>query len=177
MAIIDTGPKFLIIFRTFVLKNFDASNRTTAWVPKYVPRDIDNATNGIVRFIGSALLKFLHNDEKASYKKFTLSIPLKTSSVKRVQYRINLLDPTRPRNVMNALVHSPTHAYTGKKGSSRNVQNRNSPDMNASVSPVGAKKAIGCPHKIEYNCVFCLAKEYKNIHTIVIRHGSATASV
>jgi hypothetical protein len=69
----------------FVLKNFDASNLTTVWVPKYVPNDIDKATNGIVRFIGSALIKFLLKDDQASYMKFTLSIPLNTSSVKRVQ--------------------------------------------------------------------------------------------
>jgi hypothetical protein len=149
--IMDTGPKFRTILRTFVLKNLVASNLITVWVPKYVPSDIDNATNGIVRFIGSALLKFLLSDENASYKKFTLNIPLNTSSVKRVQYRINLLDPTRPRHVMNALVHNPTHAYTGKNGSSRNEQNRNNPDMNANVSPVGARKAMGCPQNIEYN--------------------------
>jgi hypothetical protein len=112
---------------------------------------MDSATNGIVRFIGSALLKFLRNDENASYKKFTLNIPLNTSSVKRVQYRINLLDPTRPRNVMNVLVHNPTHAYTGKNGNSLNVQKRNKPDMNANVSPVGAKNAMGCPQNMEYN--------------------------
>lgn len=152
VTIIDTGPKFLMIFRIFVLKNFNDSKLTTVWVPKYVPSDIDKATNGIVRFIGSALTKFLRRDEHASYMKFTLSMPLKTSSVKRVQYRINLLDPTRPRKVMNALVHSPTHAYTGKKGSDLNVQNRNRPEMKASVSPVGAKNAIGCPHNTEYSC-------------------------
>lgn len=41
----------------------------------------------------------------------------------------------------------------GKKGRLRNEQNRNRPDMNASVRPVGATNAIGCPLKIEYSCV------------------------
>jgi hypothetical protein len=30
------------------------------------------------------------------------------------------------------------------------LQNRNRPEINAKVSPVGARKAIGCPLMIEY---------------------------
>ena len=108
--IIDTGPKFLIIFRTFELKNLVVSNLTTFIVPKNVPSAIDSATKGIVRFIGSALTKFLLRDDQASYRKLTLSIPLNTSSVKRVQKRINLLEPDDPSSIMKALVHIPTQA-------------------------------------------------------------------
>ena len=147
----DTGPKFLMTFRTFELKNLDDSNLTTFIVVKKVPSAIDRATKGMLRFIGSALTKFRLNEESASYIKFTLSMPLKTSSVNVVQKRINLLEPDRPSSVMNALVHIPTHEYTGKNGSSRIVQNRNNPDMNARVRPVGARKAIGCPQRIEYS--------------------------
>ena len=82
--------------------------------------------------------------------KVTLNKALKISSVKRVQYRMSWLDPPKPRKVKKPLVHRPTHAYTGKKGSPFKVQNRNNPDMKANVSPVGAMKAIGWPHIIEY---------------------------
>mmetsp|Transcript_19496 Transcript_19496/g.40842 ORF Transcript_19496/g.40842 Transcript_19496/m.40842 type:complete len:114 (-) Transcript_19496:1264-1605(-) len=108
--IIETGPKFLIAVRIFELKNFVASNLTTVIVEKNVPNAIDNATNGIVRFIGSAWSKFLFSDDIASYMKFILSNPLKTSSVNLVQNRINLLEPESPRIVIKALVHNPTQA-------------------------------------------------------------------
>ena len=82
--------------------------------------------------------------------KVTLNKALNISSVKRVQYRINWLDPPKPRNVKKKLAQRPTQEYTGKNGSPFKVQNRNKPDMNASVSPVGAMNAIGWPQMTEY---------------------------
>lgn len=107
---IDTGPKFLMIVRIFPLKYLVASILVTFIVEEKVPKAMDKATNGIVRFIGSALTKFLRNDDTASYMKFTLRRPLNTSSVKRVQKRINLEEPDRPSITMKKLDHKPTHA-------------------------------------------------------------------
>jgi hypothetical protein len=92
------------------LKYLVASILVTFIVEKKVPKAIDNATKGIVRFIGSARTKFLRSDDTASYIKFTLSNPLKTSSVNRVQKRINLEDPERPSTIMKKLDHKPTQA-------------------------------------------------------------------
>ena len=81
--------------------------------------------------------------------KFKLSKPLKISSVNRVQYRISDPDPAKPSVIMNALVQRPTQLYTVKNGRLLSLQKRNSPEINARVSPVGAKKAMGCPHNSE----------------------------
>jgi hypothetical protein len=54
--------------------------------------------------------------------------------------------------VKKKLVHRPTHEYIGKKGRPFNEQNRNKPEMKASVRPVGAIKAIGWPHMTAYAC-------------------------
>mmetsp|Transcript_108161 Transcript_108161/g.312569 ORF Transcript_108161/g.312569 Transcript_108161/m.312569 type:complete len:100 (+) Transcript_108161:1005-1304(+) len=97
--------------------------------------------------MGSACAKFLRSDARASYMKFKLSKPLKTSSVNLVQKRINELEPPKPRSVKKKLVHNPTQVYTGKNGTSFKVQKRNRPEMKAKVSPVGAMNAIGCPQR------------------------------
>ena len=79
--------------------------------------------------------------------KFKLSSPLKTSSVNRVQNLISVLDPPKPNNVKKTLVHIPTQEYIGKNGTWFNEQNRNNPEMNVKVKPVGAMNAMGCPHR------------------------------
>ena len=66
------------------------------------------ATKGMVRFMGSASKKFLFKLLYASYKKLKLKSPLKTSSVKRVQYLINLEDPLSPNETINRDVQRPT---------------------------------------------------------------------
>ena len=82
--------------------------------------------------------------------KFRLSKPLKSSSVKRVQKRINWLEPPKPSSVKKKLVQIPTQEYIGKKGRLFSVQYLNKPEMKARVKPVGAMNAIGCPQRTAY---------------------------
>jgi len=96
------------------LKNIDVSNAVSCAVDKNVPKAMDNDTNGIDKFIGLANMKFLRKLAHASYIKFRLSSPLNTSSVKRVQYLMYLLDPLTPNVIMKKLVHNPTQVYTGR---------------------------------------------------------------
>ncbi len=104
-----TGPKSLNAFLIFGVKSLVFSNAVSFKVEANVPNAMDNDTNGMDKFIGSANKKFRRKLAHASYVKFRLNSPLNTSSVKRVQNRMYLLDPRSPRIVIKQLVHNPTH--------------------------------------------------------------------
>ena len=52
------------------------------------------------------------------------------------------------------------------------MQNLNSPEMNASVSPVGARNAIGCPQKIEYSCSLFIFRQSRTVRNRTAFEGS-----
>ena len=63
---IATGPKSFSTFRIFGVKKIDVSRAITCMVDQKVTSAIDNETNGIDKFIGSANMKFRRRLAQAS---------------------------------------------------------------------------------------------------------------
>ena len=65
-TMIDTGPKSFTKFRKCLLRNRLLSKAVDFIVEKKVASDIANETNGIVRLLGSALIKLRRSELEAS---------------------------------------------------------------------------------------------------------------
>ena len=70
--------------------------------------------------------------------------------MKRVQYRIKPLAFANERPTSSKAVHTPHHAYMGRKGTWARAVNWKRAPMKARVRPVGARNVIGWPVMVAY---------------------------